>query len=56
MIRLIVAGELTVKIGDEELVLKPMNSCCIHSEKIREVKNNVNAVASMLVMMPYPPK
>lgn len=52
-----VAGELTVKVGDEEeVVLKPMDSCFIPGGEIREVQNNGNAVASMLVVMPYPPK
>jgi mannose-6-phosphate isomerase-like protein (cupin superfamily) len=51
-----VAGELTVKVGDSEVVLKPMDSCFIPGGETREVKNNGNAVASMLVVMPYPSK
>ncbi|MEI8157127.1 MAG: cupin domain-containing protein [Burkholderiales bacterium] len=51
-----VAGELTVKVGNEEVVLRPMDSCFIPGGEIREVKNNTTAVASMLVVMPYPPK
>jgi mannose-6-phosphate isomerase-like protein (cupin superfamily) len=51
-----VAGELTIKVGDSEVVLKPMDSCFIPGGETREVKNNANAVASMLVVMPYPPK
>jgi quercetin dioxygenase-like cupin family protein len=50
----ILAGELTVKVGGEEVVLRAMDSCCIPGNEIREVKNNSNSVASMLVVMPYP--
>ena len=50
-----VAGDLTVTAGDEEVVLKPMDSCFIPGGAMRKVKNNGNAVASMLVVMPYPP-
>jgi mannose-6-phosphate isomerase-like protein (cupin superfamily) len=51
----VVAGELTVAVGGEEVVLGPMDSCFIPGGEIREVKNRTNAVASMLVVMPYPP-
>jgi quercetin dioxygenase-like cupin family protein len=50
----VLAGELTVKVGDEQIVLRAMDSCCIPSNETREVKNNGNHVASMLVVMPYP--
>jgi mannose-6-phosphate isomerase-like protein (cupin superfamily) len=50
------AGELTVKVGDAEVVLGPMDSCFIPGGETREVKNKANAVATMLVVMPYPPK
>jgi hypothetical protein len=36
-------------------MLQAMDSCCIPGGEIREVKNKGNAVASMLVVMPYPP-
>jgi quercetin dioxygenase-like cupin family protein len=49
------AGELTVKVGDTETVLRPMDSCCIPGGETREVKNLGNSVATMLVVMPYPP-
>jgi hypothetical protein len=42
--------------GNEKVVLKPMDSCFIPGGEIREVKNNGNTVASMLVVMPYPSK
>ena len=51
-----VAGELTVKVGDTEVVLGPMDSCFIPGGETREVKNNANSVATMLVVMPYPSK
>ena len=51
-----VAGELTVTVGGTEVVLKAMDSCFIPGGETREVRNNSNAVATMLVVMPYPPK
>lgn len=50
----VLAGELTVKVGSEEVILRAMDSCCIPGNETREVKNNGNNVASMLVVMPYP--
>ena len=47
-------GELTVKVGEQEVVLRAMDSCCIPGGETREVKNNGNAVATMVVVMPYP--
>lgn len=50
------AGELTVTVDGLDTVLKPMDSCCIPGGEVRAVKNHGNAVATMLVVMPYPPK
>jgi quercetin dioxygenase-like cupin family protein len=50
----ILAGELSVAVGDTETVLRAMDSCCIPGGEVREVKNKGNAVATMLVVMPYP--
>lgn len=50
----VLAGELTVRAGDEEVVLRVMDSCCIPGHQPREIRNNSNNVASMLVVMPYP--
>ncbi len=50
----VTAGELTIKVGDEETVLRKMDSCTIAAGEVREVKNNRNDVATMLVVMPYP--
>ena len=50
----VTAGELTIKVGDVETVLRKMDSCTIAAGEVREVKNNRNDVATMLVVMPYP--
>lgn len=50
----VLAGELTVKVADQDVVLRALDSCCIPGGETREVKNNGNDVASMLVVMPYP--
>jgi len=52
----VLAGEVTVKADGKEVVLGPMDSCSIPASQTREVKNNGNAVATMLVVMPYPEK
>ena len=49
------AGSLTVQVGDTTTVLGPMDSCCIPGGETRAVKNVGNEVATMLVVMPYPP-
>ena len=48
------AGELTVIADGQETVLRAMDSCCIPGGETREVKNDGKAVATMLVVMPYP--
>jgi quercetin dioxygenase-like cupin family protein len=52
----LLAGELTIKAGGREHVLKPMDSCYIGANESREVINSGNAVATMLVVLPYPKK
>ncbi|MFT8246027.1 cupin domain-containing protein [Roseomonas sp. BN140053] len=52
----VLAGEVTVRADGEEVVLKPYDSCCIGGNVVREVVNNSNVVATMLVVMPYPEK
>lgn len=49
----VLAGSLSVKAGGSEVVLGPMDSCCIPGDEVREVKNLGNGVATMLVVMPY---
>lgn len=48
------AGHLTVRSGGQEVVLGPMDSCFIGPNAAREVKNETNEVATLLVVMPYP--
>ena len=52
----VLAGSLTVKTAEQEVVLGPMDSCCIPGTEVREVKNLGNDVATMLVVRPYPEK
>ena len=47
-------GEMTVIVSGEEVVLGPRDSCCIPANEVREVKNQSNTVATMLVVLPYP--
>lgn len=50
----VLAGELRVRAGGQDVVLGPLDSCCIPGGEMREVLNTGNQVASMLVVMPYP--
>jgi quercetin dioxygenase-like cupin family protein len=50
----VLTGELTVRVGDESVELRPLDSCCIPGGETREVKNLGNQVATMIVVMPYP--
>jgi len=50
----VLAGRVTVRAERQEAVLGPMDSCCIGPDAVREVKNEGNDVATMLVVMPYP--
>jgi glyoxylate utilization-related uncharacterized protein len=53
-IYVVVAGEVTVMLGDgSSETLMPMDSCFIPAGEAREVRNESNAVASMIVIMPY---
>ena len=55
-IYVVTAGEVTVNLGDgSSAKLGVMDSCFIPAGEAREVVNNSNAVASMIVVMPYPP-
>jgi mannose-6-phosphate isomerase-like protein (cupin superfamily) len=51
----VIAGQLTVRAGGEEFQLRPFDSCMIPAGEMREVVNTSNSVATMLVVMPYPP-
>jgi quercetin dioxygenase-like cupin family protein len=50
----VLAGSLTVRAGGDDVTLGPLDSCCIPGGETRELKNLGNAVATMLVVMPYP--
>ena len=50
----VVAGAVTVRAEGEEVVLGPLDSVFIGGNVVREVVNASNAVATMLVIMPYP--
>lgn len=53
-IYVVIAGQVTVRLGDgSEERLGPLDSCFIPAGEAREVRNLGNAVASMLVVMPY---
>ena len=54
-IYVVLTGFLIVSVGGENVALGPLDSCCIPAGEIREVRNLSNDVATMLVVMPYPP-
>ena len=47
-------GEINLRVGAESATLGPLDSCCIPAGEIRELRNLGNAVATMIVVMPYP--
>lgn len=51
----VLSGEIEVSVGGETTTLRAMDSCFIPGGETREVRNATNTVATMLVMMPYPP-
>ena len=54
-IYVVTAGEVTVTLGDStSTTLGIMDSCFIPAGEARAVRNASNAVASMIVVMPYP--
>jgi|SRR6476660_7252327 mannose-6-phosphate isomerase-like protein (cupin superfamily) len=50
----VLSGELTVKAGGKEVVLKPQDSCFIGPNENREIINSGNDVVTMLVVMSAP--
>ena len=48
------AGELTVRLQNETLTLGAMDSIWIGPDEPRELINQSNEVATLLVVMPYP--
>ncbi len=54
-IYVVTAGEVTVRLGDGTVeTLRALDSCFIPAGEAREVRNDANSVASMIVIMPYP--
>lgn len=51
----VLAGEIEVRTRDACVTLGPLDSCYIAGGEEREVRNPGNSVATMLVVMPYPP-
>ena len=51
----VLEGEMTVIVDGKETVLKPMDSCTIAPNEVREIVNRANHVCKMLVVIPYPP-
>jgi quercetin dioxygenase-like cupin family protein len=55
-IYIVIDGELTVELADgERSVLRPLDSCLIAPREAREVRNDTNAPATLLVVMPLSP-
>ncbi len=52
----VLAGRVRVSADGEEQVLEALDSVCIGPGVRRTVTNPGNEVATMLVVMPYPPK
>jgi len=50
----VLTGELTIRTKAEEIVLKPWDSVYIGPNEGREIINNGNKPASMLVVINYP--
>ncbi len=55
-IYIVLDGELTIQFEDQEVKLGPMDSIFIGPDENRKVCNETNRVATMLVVMPYPPE
>lgn len=49
-------GEMTVIAGGEEIALGRLDSVTIPGGEVREIVNRRNDVATMLTVLPYPPK
>ena len=50
----VLAGKVTLRCAGQEQVLGALDSCYIAPDETREIKNEGNEIASMLVIMPYP--
>lgn len=53
----VLEGEVTIDLASGEThVLRKLDSCFIAAGEGRAIRNASNVVATMLVVMPYPPK
>jgi quercetin dioxygenase-like cupin family protein len=53
-IYVVLSGHITVRVGGQETILGPMDSCTIAPNEVREIVNCENEVCGMLVVIPYP--
>ena len=51
-----IEGEHTVITDDGEDNLRPMDSCYLAPNEGRSIINRTNKIATILVIMPYPPR
>ncbi len=51
-----IEGELTVVTDDDETILRHLDSVYLSPNEGRSIINRTNKIASILVIMPYPPK
>ena len=49
-------GEMTVIVDDQETVLGKYDSCTIPAGEVRKIENRSNDTCKMLVVIPYPPE
>lgn len=52
----VVAGHVTVTTDSGAETLGPLDSCYLAPGEVRAIENKTNLPASMLVIIPYPPK
>lgn len=52
----VISGEVTVVTDSGEVSLGPLDSCYLAPNEARSIVNRANTPASMIVVMPYPPK
>ena len=52
----VLAGRMTVRADGQDVELGPLDSCTIGADVAREAVNRGNEVATMLVVLTYPPK
>ena len=51
-----VEGELTIITDQDEDIIRPMDSVYLKPNEGRSIINRTNKIATILVVMPYPPK